>query len=509
MKSRLLGAICTYAFALSIATLVYGSPDPTEQCSVGTLIEPHSGKCAPVNDLRAFTTKDLTSRADELPSLKELRQQKLEKLEQSTRANEIQSVPPPGGIGAGTVYKQGSLQALEHAELHTKMFVHPDGVDPSSSGLSWLFSAATNRTEKGVEVVGIYFEENPDGSLGVFDWSCSPEYPCEGGETGASWIWTSFFTDFPCTITELVDKGGHLQTVIQYANQTRKIDNGSPPLWRNAVYLWNTCEKKWDLVYDHEYRIDQRDCSLRSECGWWGPIMETFSESLPEIDEVGYEDSLLFHDGVWSELRPDETDFVYPDFPWLLFHLDANRGYGVGNRVVVMTSVIIDIKPGNERNVINPRSKGGVWVAILSDTHTGSPFDPSSQVDVPTVEFGPDGAKAIRHKVKDINKDGLGDLLLRFSIPETGVACGDTEATLTGLTFEGVSFTGSDSIKTVGCKPNKCHKKHHHEKHNREYHDDDCDDDEKHYGRHKEEEHHERHYRQHDDNDRDDDHKKR
>jgi hypothetical protein len=127
--------------------------------------------------------------------------------------------------------------------------------------------------------------------------------------------------------------------------------------------------------------------------------------------------------------------------------------------------VMIDIKPGNKRNIINPRAKGGVWVAVLSDTDPSSPFDPASQVDIPTVEFGPDGAKVTRHKVKDKNKDGLGDLLLRFKIPETGIACGDTEATLSGETFDGQSFTGTDSIKTVGCKPKKHHKKKHHKKH--------------------------------------------
>jgi predicted outer membrane repeat protein len=187
---------------------------------------------------------------------------------------------------------------------------------------------------------------------------------------------------------------------------------------------------------------------------------------------------------------------------------DGNTACDIGafEFQVGLLDVGIDIKPGNKRNVINTRSKGGVWVAILSDTNAGSPFDPSSQVDIRTVEFGPDGAKAKRYKVKDINKDGLGDLLLRFKIPETGISCGDTDATLTGETFDGQSFTGTDFIKTVGCKPKKCHKKKHHKKHHHhekhhwmrhgKYHDDDCDDDK---------EHHKRHYSKH----HDDDHKKR
>lgn len=121
-------------------------------------------------------------------------------------------------------------------------------------------------------------------------------------------------------------------------------------------------------------------------------------------------------------------------------------------------NVDIDIKPGNKRNGVKSRSRGGVWVAVLS----GSEFDPL-QIKIPTVRFGPNGAKAIRHKVKDINKDWLGDLLLRFMTLATGIACGDTEATLTGETFDGQSITGTDSIKTVGCKPKNRHKRHRHE----------------------------------------------
>jgi hypothetical protein len=148
------------------------------------------------------------------------------------------------------------------------------------------------------------------------------------------------------------------------------------------------------------------------------------------------------------------------------------RGEGDGGSAYVFmlgTNVHIDIKPGNKRNKINPRSRGRIWVAILSNTDNASPFDPASQVDIPTVEFGPDGATANRYKLKDINKDGLGDLLLRFKIRKTGIACRDTEATLTGKTFDGLSFTGTDSIRTVGCKPKKCHNKKHY---NDNYHDD-------------------------------------
>ena len=119
---------------------------------------------------------------------------------------------------------------------------------------------------------------------------------------------------------------------------------------------------------------------------------------------------------------------------------------------ISLVPITIDIKPRDPKNVVNPKSRGGIWVAILSDTDSESPFDPSSQVDISTAEFGPDGATVIRYKVKDINKDGIGDLLLHFKMLETGIACGDTEATLIGNTFDGHGINGTDSIKTVGCK---------------------------------------------------------
>lgn len=113
-------------------------------------------------------------------------------------------------------------------------------------------------------------------------------------------------------------------------------------------------------------------------------------------------------------------------------------------------SVAIDIRPLSRRNVINPRSRGTIWVALLSDTE--SPFDPSLDVDIPTVEFGPAGATVTRYKAKDINRDGLDDLLLRFNIGETGIACGDSDATLTGETFDSLEIVGTDDIRTIGCR---------------------------------------------------------
>jgi hypothetical protein len=111
--------------------------------------------------------------------------------------------------------------------------------------------------------------------------------------------------------------------------------------------------------------------------------------------------------------------------------------------------VSIDIKPGSTPNSINPRSKGVIPVAILSDDN----FD-AAQVDALSVEFGPNGAKETHGQghVEDIDGDDVPDMVLHFKTQETGIECGDTEATLTGETHSGEEIIGTDTIQTVGCK---------------------------------------------------------
>jgi len=121
--------------------------------------------------------------------------------------------------------------------------------------------------------------------------------------------------------------------------------------------------------------------------------------------------------------------------------------------------VAIDIKPGSDPNAINPNSRGVIPVAIL--TTSIAPCDvlnfDATTVDPLSVKFGPGQATESHGKghIEDADGDGDLDLVLHFKTQQSGIQCGDTEASLVGTTFGGQEIAGTDAIQTVGCGSGK------------------------------------------------------
>ena len=109
--------------------------------------------------------------------------------------------------------------------------------------------------------------------------------------------------------------------------------------------------------------------------------------------------------------------------------------------------VAIDIRPNNDINPINIKSGGKLSVAILTESEFYA-----LDVNPETVKFGPNQVPSSRFSVVDVDQDGDDDLLVDFSIQEIGIACGDTDATLTAQLFDETQIIGTDSIVTKGCK---------------------------------------------------------
>ena len=123
--------------------------------------------------------------------------------------------------------------------------------------------------------------------------------------------------------------------------------------------------------------------------------------------------------------------------------------------------VEIDVKPGSGINTIGcDATNSPLAVAILSDPD----FD-ATTVDADTVRFGKTGTEAAvantannRNAVRDVNRDGLDDLVVHFRFGSTGFGCADIptgaksiflDAKLTGEA-SGTPFQGEDTLRLVG-----------------------------------------------------------
>jgi len=111
-----------------------------------------------------------------------------------------------------------------------------------------------------------------------------------------------------------------------------------------------------------------------------------------------------------------------------------------------VVNISIDIKPGSNPKTININSNGVISVAILT-THE---FDATTVLPL-SVRFGPNEAPESHAKghIEDFDNDGDLDLVLHFETQKTGLANGQTSATLTGLTSSGTKILGVDAIQIV------------------------------------------------------------
>jgi hypothetical protein len=112
--------------------------------------------------------------------------------------------------------------------------------------------------------------------------------------------------------------------------------------------------------------------------------------------------------------------------------------------------VAIDIRPGSERNAVQPASLGVIPVALL-----GSDVLDVVDVNAATLVFGPAGA-APAHKVgghlEDVNGDGFTDLLSHFRAADSRITADDDEACMTGEMLDGTPIEGCDAILAIGSR---------------------------------------------------------
>ena len=170
---------------------------------------------------------------------------------------------------------------------------------------------------------------------------------------------------------------------------------------------------------------------------------------------------------VWADWTPKE-----PGIKRLYVHIAEHLGdTRVGNNfdslfvevqdfpIITPTPipVTIDIKPGSKPNSINLKSNGTIPVAVLSSAKFHAP----GMVNRGSLSFGQTGEEEslafCNHRGKDLNGDGLKDLICHFYTENTGFECGDTDGILKGVTIDNKPIEGVDSVRIVPCKKQANH----------------------------------------------------
>ena len=117
-----------------------------------------------------------------------------------------------------------------------------------------------------------------------------------------------------------------------------------------------------------------------------------------------------------------------------------------GSPAPVGLPVGIDIRPGSQRNKIELGEDDRVKVAVLSSTT----FDAPASIDRTSLTFGKTGDERslafCDPSPRDVNADGLLDLICGFKITKMGFQLGDTTGVLKGKTLSGTAIQGEDAV---------------------------------------------------------------
>jgi hypothetical protein len=285
-----------------------------QACGAGALFNPETCACAP-----AVSVSASTHRGERPPRLQRLGAQAF------------------SASGEGVFYDANVLAARTSAVLYTRMIVPPG---PIATLPGVLYARATNRTDKTLEVMGVFSRNGRD--VAVYDWSCSPAEPC-GGATEPVWVYyQSVDVGGGCYLSAVDDGAGHVHESLYYLNATDYVDGR----WRTMAAFWNRCASRWDVVYQREFDGALADCSVvGATCGYWGPLLHPefpAGAPVPEIPELGFLHSVLVHDGQVSVFDEIETTFAEGAPDWATCHRtvpNSNAAWTIASECPAMGAI--------------------------------------------------------------------------------------------------------------------------------------------------------------------------
>ncbi len=190
----------------------------------------------------------------------------------------------------------------------------------------------------------------------------------------------------------------------------------------------------------------------------WGPVVAT-APIQQRGARVTFRLPLSIFDS--GDMKPYERNEYFAVHYFLEAFRFGATTYSLARGVGTVGTVNAPIEVQRRELRMSNGSKRRFLIAhVLGDPATEN--DPVSFlpefVDVGSVRFGPNRAHPVGNELKDVNGDGMDDLVLMFNAADVGLSCIDRDVRLTGetprpgsLTPEGMVFIGRAALS-----PNPC-----------------------------------------------------
>jgi hypothetical protein len=302
--------------------------------------------------------------------------------------------------------------------------------------------------------------------------SCNVDSDCGPGQSCISYASGSNYSRKSCRrldySTQVLPVGGNTPGILDESDldETAGLDSGNPDL-----ALFSTCETSpfWTVFasngpvdWDGDGVASNRHLAENIDFAWFLSLNSTddCTTPLPLLRLVGSDD--------WGDLMGTSTSAFaalrstpvtqsaasQPDPQLLLdklLHPERHRPVELDSAIARRHHVLFPIRPASvivrpgctaSAKPIDLGSAGTLIVALLST----SDFD-VTQVDLSSLQFH--HARPVSTALRDVNGDGLPDLVIEIRVSDLHLANGTSTARLSGWLKNSQAFFGEDQVRVV------------------------------------------------------------
>ncbi len=252
-----------------------------------------------------------------------------------------------------------------------------------------------------------------------------------------------------------VAKSTQLTQQTQYVLAVRVADNGLPSQYDTVEITINVQESNVaPVIEDQEFSIAENSAS-GTVVGQVTASDDNAGQTLSFAITAGNTSNAFALDPATGQLTVDNAamlDFeLYPAFVLTVAVTDngtppLTSSAQVTVNLIDRLEIVGDLKPGDDSNTLDSKADAKFEIAILSL----STFDATTRIDIDSLRFGRTGNEdsLARHRktrrptyeLRDVNGDGLLDLVATFEFNNTGLTTDDTLSILTGVLDDGTRF---------------------------------------------------------------------